>query len=199
MDVLNLLDRLDTYLQECSRLPLVGKLMVDEDEVFDLIDALQAAIPQEFERANWVLKEREQILQEARKEAQGIVKDAQSQIAAQVSEHVIAKEARAQAEQLVFQAQSVAGEIHLGAREYADELMKRVEELLIDIIERVKKNRQELGVFSPELSEANEGGSHDQETDRDVKDQNMEDNWATDVDGGDEQVRSRKRFWNSQD
>ena len=41
MDVLNLLERLDTYLQECSRLPLVGKIVVDEDEVFDLIDALQ--------------------------------------------------------------------------------------------------------------------------------------------------------------
>ena len=118
MDVLNLLERLDTYLQECSRLPLVGKIVVDEDEVFDLIDALQAAIPQEFERANWVLKEREQILQEARKEAQEIIRDAQSQIAARASEHLIAKEARLQAEQLIAQAKSVAEEINYGAREY---------------------------------------------------------------------------------
>ncbi len=80
MDVLALLDRLDTYVSECSRLPLVGKLLVDEDEVFGLIDDLRAAIPHEFEQAKWLLKERDRIVQEARREADEIIKDAQGQI-----------------------------------------------------------------------------------------------------------------------
>ncbi len=159
MDVLTLLERLDTYLQECSHLPLVGKLLVDEDEVFDLIDALQAAIPQEFERANWVLREREQIIQEARKEAQEMIKDAQGQIASWASEHAIVKEARDQAEELVSQAQSVAGEIHFGAREYADSLMQDIENILVEILEKVRQNRAELEVQQPDKPELGRSGA----------------------------------------
>ena len=192
MDVLNLLERLDTYLQECSRLPLVGKIVVDEDEVFDLIDALQAAIPQEFERANWVLKEREQILQEARKEAQEIIRDAQSQIAARASEHLIAKEASLQAEQLIAQAKSVAEEINYGAREYADEMMKTVEDLLVELLERVRSDRNELGVREPQEKddleqETDNPGTEDEQFFADEMDDSMDD---------DEPARPRRFLWN---
>lgn len=192
MEVLNLLERLDTYLQECSRLPLVGKIVVDEDEVFDLIDALQAAIPQEFERANWVLKEREQILQEARKEAQEIIRDAQSQIAARASEHLIAKEARLQAEQLIAQAKSVAEEINYGAREYADEMMKTVEDLLVELLERVRSDRNELGVREPQEKddleqETDNPGTEDEQFFADEMDDSMDD---------DEPARPRRFLWN---
>lgn len=146
MDVLAILDKLDTYLSECSRLPLVGKLMVDEEEVFALIDDLRAAIPQELEQAKWLLKERERILQEARREAEEIIKDAQGQIASLASESAIAKEARIQAEELMEKAREVAREINLGAREYADEIMKKVEDLLTEMLETVRAGRRELAV-----------------------------------------------------
>jgi len=144
MDVLALLDKLDGYLSECSRMPLVGKLLVDEDEVFNIIDDLRAALPQELEQAKWLLKERERILQEARKEAEDIVKDAQGQIASLASESIIAKEARAQADELMERAREVAQEINAGAREYADDIMKRVEDVLTDLLSRVQAGRREL-------------------------------------------------------
>jgi cell division septum initiation protein DivIVA len=146
VDVLALLDKLDAYLSECSRLPLVGKLLVDEDEVFSIIDDLRAQLPQELEQAKWLLKERDRILQEARKESEGIVRDAQGQIATLASESVITKEARAQAEELMARARDVAKEINLGAREYADELMKAVEDAITDVLERVRQGRRELSV-----------------------------------------------------
>lgn len=144
MDVVALLDKLDAYLSECSRLPLVGKLLVDEDEVFAILDDLRAALPQELEQAKWLLKERERILQEARKESEDIIKDAQGQIASLASESIIAKEARAQADDLMEKAKAVAKEINLGARGYADDLMKRVEDVLNDLLERVREDRREL-------------------------------------------------------
>lgn len=146
MDVLALLDKLDAYLSECSRLPLVGRLLVDEDEVFTIIDDLRAAMPQELEQAKWLLKERERILQEARKESMDIIKDAQGQIASLASESVIAKEARAQADELLARARDVAKEINLGAREYADDVMRRVEEVLSEVLQRVGEGRRELAL-----------------------------------------------------
>lgn len=148
MDVMSILDKLDTYLSECSRVPLVGKLMVDEEEVFALIDDLRAALPQELEQARWLIKERERMLQEARKEAEDIIKDAQGQIAAMASESVIAKEARAQAEEIMQKARDVAREINLGSRQYADEVMSKVENLLVELLETVRAGRKELAIDS---------------------------------------------------
>ncbi len=144
MDVMALLDRLDTYLSECSRVPLVGRLMVEEDEVFAIIDDLRAALPQELEHAKWLLKERERIIAEARKEADEILNDAQGQIASLASESSISKEARNQAEDLMDKARGVAREINSGAREYADDLMQRVQEVMEEVLERVKQGRREL-------------------------------------------------------
>ncbi len=144
MDVLEILDRLDEYLSECARVPLVGRLMVDEDEVFNLIDDLRAAFPQELEQSRWLLKERDRILAEARREAEEILRDAQGQIASIASESAITKEARAQAEELMERARDVAREINLGAREYADDLMKRILDVLEEATERVSQGRKEL-------------------------------------------------------
>lgn len=144
MDVMALLDKLDAYLSECARVPLVGRLMVEEDEVFAIIDDLRAALPQELEQAKWLLKERERIIAEARKEAEEILKDAQGQIASLASESSISKEARNQAEELMEKARGVAREINLGAREYADDLMKRVEDVMEEVLERVRHGRKEL-------------------------------------------------------
>lgn len=154
MDVLALLDKLDSYLSECSRMPLVGKLMVDEDEVFGIIDDLRAAMPQELEQAKWLLKERERILSEARKEADDIVKDAQGQIASLASESVITKEARAQADELMDRARDVAKEINDGARGYADDLMGRVEEVLSEVLDSVREGRKELQSSKEPAAEA---------------------------------------------
>ena len=197
MDVLTLLDRLDTYLSECSRLPLVGKIMVDEDEVFGLIDDLRAAIPQEIEQAKWLLKERDRILQEARKEADEIMKDAQGQIAILASESVITKEARIQAEELIDKAQEVAGEIHLGARRYADELMKTVEDLLDEMLNKVKEDRKELDMPASGATGSGQGpiSAIGGDSEGVFEAGGDDDNWDGEYDDDDDQGQPRKRLW----
>jgi len=189
VDVLALLDKLDAYLSECSRVPLMGKLLVDEEEVFAIIDDLRAQIPHELEQAKWLLKERERILQEARKEAEDILKDAQGQIATLASESVIAKEARVQAEELMTRAKEVAREINLGAREYADELMKAVEDSILDILERVREGRRELQVErEPAASK-----SMDLSGDEDSLDEEDDDSFFDDEEEEEEPSRGGKR------
>ncbi len=159
MDALAILDKLDTYVSECSRLPLVGRLLVDEDEVYNLIDDLRAALPQELEQAKWLLKERDRILLEARKEADEIVRDAQGQIAALASESAIAKEARIQAEDLMGKAKDVAKEINSGARQYADGLMQRVEDVLSEVQGIIRQGRIELSGDVDTQKTSDAGGS----------------------------------------
>ncbi len=144
MNVMEILDRLDEYLSECSRVPLVGKLMVDEDEVFNLIDDLRAALPKELEEARWVLKQREDILQDAQKQREDMLGDAQGQIAVLASETVIAKEARSQADDLMAQAKEVALEINRGARQYAFGVLEQVEKTLQSLLEATRLDKEQL-------------------------------------------------------
>ena len=187
MDVLALLDKLDSYLSECSRVPLVGKLLVDEDEVFAILDDLRAALPQELEQAKWLLKERERILQEARKESEDIIKDAQGQIASLASESIIAKEGRAQAEDLMDRAREVAKEINVGAREYADDLMKRVEDAVNEVLDRVREGRSELAAGT--VTQDEDGGETAGEGGEAPKDADLTD--ALDVE---DRPRAKKRW-----
>lgn len=145
-DVLALLDKLENYIAECSRLPLVGKIVVDEEEIYAIIDDLRASLPHELEQARWLLKERDRVLAEARKEADEILKDAESQISTLASESVISKEAQAQAEEIMERAKQVAREISEGAKEYADSLMASAEEALAEALETIRSGRRELNV-----------------------------------------------------
>ena len=154
MDILALLEKLDAYISECGRVPLIGRVLVDEDEVFAIIDDIRAQLPQEMEQAKWVMKERERILSEARREGEDMKEDAQGQIATLASESAIAKEARAQAEELLARAREVATEINLGAREYADDLLQEVEHAIDDALARVRQGRKELSVPSGEVAAA---------------------------------------------
>lgn len=158
MDILTLLDRLDSYLSECPRVPLMGKLLVDEDEVFGLIDDIRAALPQEVEQARWLLKERERILADARKEAEEIIRDAQGQIASIASESVIVREAKIQADELLQRAREVARQITVGSRQYADEMMSRVEKVLAEALEAIREGRRQLDVSSSPQSGPEEAG-----------------------------------------
>ena len=61
MDILYLLDRLETVLTSGSRVPLTGKTVVDEHECLDIIDQLRVAVPEEVKQAKRVQGEREQL------------------------------------------------------------------------------------------------------------------------------------------
>lgn len=190
VDVLALLDKLEAYLSECSRVPLMGKLLVDEEEIFTILDDLRAQLPHELEQAKWLLKERDRILQEARKEAEEILKDAQGQIATLASESVITKEARAQAEELMNRAKEVAKQINLGAREYADELMRSVEDHLLNILERVREGRRELQVDKEAAATRSAEISGDEDA---FEDDEEEDFFAGDDEEEEETSRRRRR------
>ena len=61
-----------------------------------------------------------------------------------VDEHEITKKAYEQAEVIISNAKKNAREIRLGTREYADNILGKVEEILDETLDIIKMNRQEL-------------------------------------------------------
>ncbi len=144
MEILTVLETLEDLIEKSSGVPFSGKCLVDREEVLEIVKEMRLKLPDDIKQAKWVKEERQRILLQAQKEADNILKDAENKIASLVDEHEITKKAYEQANEIVGSAQKNAREIRLGAREYADSVLNKVEEILSDATDVIRTNRKEL-------------------------------------------------------
>ncbi|MEW6522624.1 MAG: ATPase [Bacillota bacterium] len=139
------LDKLEELISRSSRVPFTGKVLIGEDEVYDLLDEIKAALPEELRQARQVIRERDRILEHARTEAELLLGEARAQIQRLADESSVTRQARAQAEDIMSRAREVASEIQLRTREYADETLELLERHLQKLVQEVQDGRKQLG------------------------------------------------------
>lgn len=145
MELLELLDQIEDIIESGANVPFTGgKCLINRDEVLEIIQEIRLKLPEDMKQAKRIAEEKERILAEAQKEAENILNNAESRIAALVDEHEITKKAYEQAEVIISNAKKNAREIRLGTREYADGILSKVEDILEDTLDVIKMNRQEL-------------------------------------------------------
>ncbi|NLK87018.1 MAG: ATPase [Clostridiaceae bacterium] len=144
MEILSILETLEDLVEKSVSVPFSGKCLVDKEEILEIVKELRLKLPDDIKQAKWVKEERQRILMDAQKEAANMLKDAESKIASMVDEHEITQKAYEQANEIVAAAQKNAREIRLGTKDYADNILNRVEEILNDTIEVIRTNREEL-------------------------------------------------------
>ena len=93
MEIFTLLESIEELLENSRTLPLVKKTVVDKEEILDIIKEIRLKLPDELKQAKWVKEERNRIIQEAKKEGEDIVKEAENRIIAMIDEHEITKKA----------------------------------------------------------------------------------------------------------
>ncbi len=144
MEILSVLETLEDLVEKSMSIPFSGKCLIDKEEILEIVKEVRLKLPDDIKQAKWVKEERQRILMEAQKEANNMLKDAESRIASLVNEHEITKKAYEQANEIVSAAQKNAREIRLGTKDYADSVLDKVEEILNDTIAVIKMDRQEL-------------------------------------------------------
>jgi len=127
MDVLVLIDKLDDLVHNAKPVPLTDQVRVDKEEIYDILDQMRATIPEEIKQARWIVKERQEMLAEAKREAERIVKEARDRQEHLISNEEVTKAAERAAEDIVEEAQAREREIRLGAEDYADEILNTLE------------------------------------------------------------------------
>ncbi|MFA5525089.1 MAG: ATPase [Tissierellales bacterium] len=147
MDVLKLLDEIEDIIEGSSTIPFAGKALVDKGDVLDIIKEIRIKLPDEIKQAEWIKEERQRILAEAQNEADTMVEEVKIHIEEMVDQHEITKQAYERSEEIISKAQSNAKEMRIGAKEYADSLLKEVEINLRGVVDTLQKNRQELNNF----------------------------------------------------
>jgi vacuolar-type H+-ATPase subunit H len=144
MDLQYLIDRLETLVRAARRMPMMSKIMMDEQELVDLIDQMRTVLPEEIRYAKHVLREKEQILADAQAQADDILRTAREQADLMIQREGLLKEARTQAEGMIHTAQEEAERISVGADNYARQVLTELEESLIRQTASVRKGLESL-------------------------------------------------------
>jgi cell division septum initiation protein DivIVA len=144
MDILALIDRIEELIDNGRSLPVTSSRMVDADKVYELIDEVRAQFPDELKQARWIVKERQEMLEEAEKEANRMLEDARERAQALASEQEIVKLAEQQAAEILDNARAREREIRLGAEDYADEMLANLEVNLGKLLTAVQRGRDRL-------------------------------------------------------
>jgi len=144
MDIMALVDKLEDLVAEGKKVPLTSSVMVNEQKIYDLIDEIRASFPDEIKQARWIVKERQEMLDEAEKEANKIVEEARQKAEAMAAETEVVRLAEDQANRLMDDARNKEREIRLGAEDYADEMLANLEVNLGKLLTAVQRGRDRL-------------------------------------------------------
>jgi hypothetical protein len=139
MDLQYLIDRLETMVTGARRMPVTGKLMLDEQELADLIDQMRTVLPEEVRQARKVLRERDSIISEAQQQADDILKTAHEQAELLLDQQGLLAEAQARARQYMDEVEADVQERINGADEYAQQVLTQLREQLSRHLHTIEK------------------------------------------------------------
>lgn len=144
MDIMALIDRIEELIDNARGVPFSSQKMVDPDKIYEIVDEIRAQYPDELKQARWIVKERQEMVEEAEKEANRILEDARDKAQALASETEVVRLAEAQAADVLDKARNQEREIRLGAEDYADEMLANLEVNLGKLLTAVQRGRDRL-------------------------------------------------------
>jgi len=144
MDILYLIDELEARLTEGWRIPLTSKVVIDEEECFDIINEMRSRIPEEVRQAKKTERERERIIAQAHEEAERIVALAREQAKEELGEQEIVRGAETRAQIIIERAQQEAGN-KADADDYVISALSRLESQLGGLLTTVQNGIRVVG------------------------------------------------------
>lgn len=143
-DLHEIIDRLEITVDQAKSFPFTDNCIVDREEMLILISMVRESLPGEIKQAKWLLDQNKQIISEARKEAESIMREAEMRMTAMIDEHEITKKAKRNAAQTIENANLSAAQIRQKSLDYAKRKLTELEEQLTQILVTVQKNKKEL-------------------------------------------------------
>lgn len=144
IDILQLVDRLETMLSKGWRIPFTSNIVIQEDPFLDVIDQMRISIPEEVKQARRVSAERERLLEQAQQEADRVVATAHEQVSSLTGEEEVVKLAQAKADEIIAQAHRSSESIKAEADAYVMEVLSDMEEQLMKLITTVRNGIQQV-------------------------------------------------------
>ena len=129
-------------IQDARALPLgADKCILERDKVLDMLDEVIAALPGELKQSRVIVESRNELIGQARREAETIIKEAQTKAEELIAREAIYAEAKRQCQELYDQTQERINQLKQASNAYMDDALRRTEEAIAQSLSEVQDTR----------------------------------------------------------
>ena len=138
----DLITSLYDMIQDARALPLAAdKCILERDKTLDLLDEIIAQLPSELKQSRTIVDSRNELIGQARREAENIIHRAREEAEMLVSQQAIYQEAKRQCAELVEQTMAQINQLQKASNEYMEDALRRTEETLSVSLAEVQETR----------------------------------------------------------
>lgn len=138
----DLITSLYDMIQDARAVPLAAdKCFVERDKALDLLDEIIAQLPAELKQSRTIVESRNELIGQARREAENIIHRAREEAELLVSQQVIYQEAKIKCTEMVEQTKEQIDRLQQASNEYMEESLRRTEEAIAQSLNEVQMTR----------------------------------------------------------
>ena len=141
-DVNSLIDMLYEKIEDARSPALKPNMsMVDRDEMLELLDELRSQLPVEIKRAQELLAAREKFVEDAKRDVDRMMRQAELEAKSKVSESEVLSAAREKSRAMIAHAEERCRRMYQVTNEYTEDALARAEEAMQMALDEVKQSR----------------------------------------------------------
>ena len=141
----DIISALYDMVQDARAVPLAAdKCIIERDKVLDMLDEIIAQLPVELKQARTIVESRNELIGQARREAETLVMQATEKAERMITEEAIYQETKRKCHEMVEQTQTRMAELRRVSNEYMDDALRRTEEAISISLEDVRDTRSKF-------------------------------------------------------
>ena len=145
---MHLIDEFDDCVNSAKSGLIGSQVKVDKERAYAILDQMRATIPEEIKQARWINKERQEMVEEAKRECERILEAAREERDRLLADEQIERLAEDRADRILEDARTKERQIRLAAEDFADDILASLEMNLERFAAAVQRGRERLGVSS---------------------------------------------------
>jgi len=141
----DIISALYDMVQDARAVPLAAdKCILERDKVLDMLDEIIAQLPVELKQARTIVESRNELIGQARREAEILVRQATEKAEKMITEEAIYQETKRKCQEMVEQTQGRIAELRKVSNDYMDDALRRTEEAIALSLEDVRETRSKF-------------------------------------------------------
>ena len=151
-----LINALYDMIQDAKAVPLSSeKCIIERDKALDMLDDLNSQLPNELKQARTIVASREELVSQARREAENIIRNAHAEAEKLIEHEVIYQQTLAKCQEMakanmdecaerIRQTEAQMEQIKSASFGYVDNSLRQTEETILKALNEVKNTRSKF-------------------------------------------------------
>ncbi|MDX3455993.1 cell division initiation protein [Streptomyces sp. ME02-8801-2C] len=153
MDVQKKLDEIVSSVSSARSMPMSASCVVNRAELLAMLEEVRAALPGSLAQAQELIGDREQLVEQARQEADRIIRTAHDERGSLISDTEVARRSQNEADRILAEARKEAEDVRAEADDYVDSKLANFEVVLTKTLGSVGRGREKLLGTGPGLDD----------------------------------------------